>query len=128
MRPETHKEAFEVHKNIVFKWALEINGLKNSQRIVGLHASRGIVELLSLMLHKKKLIDEGFQLNHRWFKSESVETKLPNFENKAEIIKKMVKLENLCEILSYGAQKPVEKTEEAIILFKYLEDILKEML
>lgn len=63
MRLESHKEAFEVHKRAIFKWALEVEGLEKAQRIVGLHASRGILELFSVFLHKKKLIDEGFQLN-----------------------------------------------------------------
>ncbi len=126
MRPETHKEAFEVHKRAIFKWALEIEGLEKSQRIIGLHASRGIIELLSLFLHTKKLIDEGFQLNLRWFKSNKVGDKLPEFENKKDIISKLTKLENICEILSYGSEKPVDKTKEAINLFKELEELLGE--
>ncbi len=128
MRPEAHKEAFEVHKRAIFKWALEIEGLEKSQRIIGLHASRGIIELLSLVLHTKKLIDEGFQLNHRWFKSSKVGDKLPEFENKKEILDKLTKLENLCEVLAYGSEKPIEKTKEAINIFKELEEILEKML
>lgn len=128
MRLDAHKEAFEVHKRAIFKWALEIEGLEKSQRIIGLHASRGILELLSVLLHTKKLIDEGFQLNHRWFKSERVSEKLPEFENKGELVNKMVKLENLCEILAYGGQKPVEKTQEAIKLFTELENALSKLL
>lgn len=123
-----HVEAFEVHKRAIFKWALEVEGLEKSQRIIGLHASRGIVELLSPFLHKKKLVDEGFQLNHRLFKSDKMESKLPDFENKANIIAKMVKLENLCETLSYGTQRPIEKTKEAISLFVELEEILNKMI
>ncbi len=126
MRLEEHKEAFEIHKRAIFKWAIEVEGLEKSQRIVGLHASRGILELLSTMLHKKKIVDEGFQLNHRWFKSDKVSDKLPDFENKKEIISKIVKLENLCEALSYGTQKPVNKTEEAIKLFRELEEMLNK--
>lgn len=126
MKIEEHKEAFELHKRAIFKWAIEIEGLQKSQRIVGLHASRGIMELLSILLHKKKIVDSGFQLNHRWFKSEKVAGKLPDFENKSEIISKIVKLENLCESLAYGTQKPLSKTEEAVKLFKELEKILVE--
>ena len=128
MRLESHREAFEVHKRAIFKWALEVEGLEKSQRIVGLHASRGIMELLSIYLHENKLIDEGFQLNHRWFKSEKVASEIPEFEGKKEIISKMVQLENLCETLSYGSQKPVEKTEEAIKLFKEIEDRIGKIL
>ena len=126
MRIDAHKDAFEVHKRAIFKWALEIEGLEKSQRIVGLHASRGILELLSILLHKNKLVDEGFQLNHRWFKSERVAERLPEFDSKREIITKIVKLENICETLSYGTEKPVSKTEEAIKLFQELEEKISE--
>jgi len=127
MRLESHKEAFEVHKRAIFKWALEIEGIEKAQRIVGLHASRGIIELLSIFLHKNGLIDEGFQLNHRWFKSENVTIKIPDFQNKAPIIKKIVSLELLCEVLTYGSEKPVAKTEEAIKLFLDIEKNLNEI-
>ena len=40
-----HLEAFNEHKETIFDWALRVKGLKNSQRIVGLHASRGIIDL-----------------------------------------------------------------------------------
>lgn len=128
MKIEDHREAFEEHKQTIFKWALDIHGIRNSQRIVGLHASRGITELLSLYLHRKKLVDEGFQLNHRWFKSERVSEKLPNFSKKKEIVDKMVRMENLCETLSYGSQKPEKKIEDALRLFKELEDMIKGMM
>lgn len=128
MRIESHIQAFEVHKRAIFKWALEVEGIEKSQRIVGLHASRGILELLSAHLHKMKLVDEGFQLNHRWFKSNKVMERIPEFENKEEIITKIINLENICEILSYGTEKPISKTEEAIKLFKELEEILSKKL
>lgn len=128
MRIESHKASFEVHKRAIFKWALEVEGLENAQRIVGLHASRGIIELFSIVLHTKNIIDEGFQINHRWFKSSKVGEKFPEFENKESIIIKIIELENLCEALSYGTEKPVEKTEEAIKLFKELEETLTRML
>ena len=128
MRIDSHEEAFTVHKKALFTWALEIEGLEKSQRIVGLHASRGIIELLSIALHKKHLIDEGFQINHRWFKSEKVSERLPEFEGKEEIIGKMVELEALCENLAYGAQKPVGRTEEALKLFTLLEEMIGRLL
>lgn len=124
MKLESHEESLEEHKNVIFRWALEVQGLEKSQRIIGLHASRGAVEIFSIFLHKNKLIDEGFQLNHRWFKTQKVAEKLPEFPNKNFFIKKMVELENLCEALAYGAQKPVERIEEALKLFKEIEKIL----
>lgn len=128
MKEEAHEEAFEVHKRTIFRWALEIEGLEKSQRIIGLHASRGIMELFSLFLHRKKLVNEGFQLNHRWFKSNKVFDKIPEFEHKKEILDKMIRLENLCEILSYGKERSVKELEEIIVLFKELEETLKKII
>lgn len=128
MKLETHEDAFEVHKRAIFTWALEVEGIEKAQRIIGVHASRGIIELLSLFLHKKKLVKPGLQLNHSWFKSEKILHKLPDFNSKQEIVQKMVALENLCEVLTYGKKKPVSETEKAIALFKELEEDIKKIL
>ena len=125
MKEEEHKEAFEIHKKTIFEWALDVQGIEVAQRIVGLHASRGIIELLSKFLHEKKLISEGFQLNHRWFKIKKVIDKLPAFESKEEIVKNLVRLENLCENLSYGKKKPASEIEEVVNLFTKLEGEIK---
>ena len=87
-----------------------------------------MVELLSVYLHRKKLVDEGFQLNHRWFKSGKVSEKLPDFENKDMILKKMIALENTSEILAYGAPKPKENIKEIIVIFNKIESILRGMM
>ncbi len=128
MKPEFHLEAFEERKETIFKWALEVRGLEHSQRTIGDNASKAIVELLSAHLHQTKAVEEGFQLNHSWFKSEVVFRRLPEFEQKQTIISQMILLERLCEKLSYGAPKPVEKIKEALKLFQELELILKAML
>lgn len=128
MKEEEHYKSYLEHREVIFKWALEIQGLEKSQRIIGVHSSRGIVELLSVFLHRKKFVDEGFQLNHRWFKTERVIEKLPDFKNKTSIVKKMVELENSAEILAYGSPKPVKKIKEVIILFKDLEEKIKVMM
>ncbi len=124
MKIEDHLKAFDEHKEIIFRWALDVRGIENSQRTVGLHASRAIAELLSAYLHQKQKIDEGFQINHRWFKSKKIVDKLPEFENKDDVVDKMMELENICEYLSYGSPKPVEKIEEALKLFKELEGMI----
>lgn len=128
MKLETHEESFEVHKKAIFTWALVVEGIDKAQRIVGVHASRGIIELLSLFLHKRGLVKPGLQLNHSWFKSEKIFHKLPDFSNKQEIVQKMVALENLCEILTYGKKRPVSETVKAIQLFKELEEEIKKIL
>ena len=126
MRTEEHEKSLEEHKKIIFKWALEVQGLEKSQRTIGLHTSRAALDLFAIFLHKKKIIDEGFQLNHRWFKSQKVSSMLPEFENKEKIIISLVELENLCEKLSYGAEKPVANAERAIKLFLEIEELVKK--
>lgn len=128
MKPELHLQAFEERKETIFKWAIEVRGMENSQRIIGDNASKAATELLSAYLHKEKKVEEGFQLNHSWFKSASAGERLPEFPNKSRIVSMMTELERLCEKLSYGAPKPLEKVKEAIELFKALESIIKGML
>lgn len=128
MKPESHLEAFEERKDTLFKWALEVRGLEKSQRIVGDNASKAIVELLSAYLHKKRKVEEGFQINHAWFKSERVSDRFPEFEGKALVMRKLMELEKLCENLSYGAPKPLEKARHALDLFRELEILIKGMM
>lgn len=128
MKYESHMKAFEERKETIFKWALKVRGIENSQRVIGDNASKAIVELLSAYLRKNDTIEEGFQLNHSWFKSEKIAERLPPFPNKQAIVEKMIKLELLCEKLSYGAQKPVEKSQEAIDLFMEIEGDIKIIL
>jgi hypothetical protein len=128
MKKEDHWKAYLEYKDNLFYWVMEVRGIEKSQRTVGLNVSRGIVELLSYLLHEKKLVDEGFQLNHRWFKSKRAGEKLPDFENKKAIVEKMVELENLSEKLIYGAPKTSEKIKRAFELYRDLEDIISGMI
>jgi len=128
MREEDQHKAYQEYRDNIISWALEIRGLEKSQRTVGLNASRAIVDLLSAYLHNKKLVDEGFQLNHRWFKSPNVSQKLPDFKNKDKLMQTMVSLENSCETLTYGAPKPSEKIKEVIALFNEAEKLIQVML
>lgn len=90
-----------------------------------MHASRAIVDLFAAYLLKKGLISPGAQINHRWFKSKSVAERFPEFDNKQEIFEKMIKLELLCEDLTYGAPRPEEKIKEAVLLFNEIESKLE---
>ena len=125
MKIENHLESYKEHRETIFDWALKIKGLKNSQRVIGTHASRGIVDLLAAYLLKKGVIDTGTQINHRWFKSKRIMEKLPEFEGKEEICNEMIKLELLCEDLTYGSPKSEEKIKEAILMFNKIESKLK---
>ncbi len=125
MKFENHIESFKEHRETIFDWAVEIKGLKASQRIIGTHASRAIVDLLAAYLLKRNLIDSGTQINHRWFKSQKVSERLPQFEDKEIIISKMIEMELLCEDLTYGAPKPEAQIKKAISIFRELEEKLK---
>ena len=126
MKLENHLESYKAHKETIFDWALKVKGIKNSQRIIGTHASRAMVDLLAVYLLKRNLISPGLQLNHRWFKSKNILDKLPDFENKKEICEDMIKLELLSEDLTYGSPKSEEKIKEAIVLFNKIEQRLKD--
>ena len=82
MKIAEHQESFEEHKETIFRWALEVKGIDKSQRIIGLHASRAILDLLSIYLLKKGKMSPGKQINHRWFKSGKVSDKLPDFKQR----------------------------------------------
>lgn len=128
MKPEVHIQAFEERKETIFKWAIEVRGLERSQRIIGDNASKAITELLTAYLHKERKIEEGFQLNHAWFKSEKVRERLPEFNGKEKIVSGMIKLERLCERLSYGAPKPINILREVVEIFNELEILIKKVM
>lgn len=128
MKPEIHLQAFEERKETIFRWAIDVRGVENSQRIIGDNASKGITELLSAYLHQKRKVEDGFQLNHAWFKSDKVVERLPEFEKKSAIMTGMIELEKLCEKLSYGAPKPVDSAKRAVDLFRKLEQEIKSIL
>jgi hypothetical protein len=112
MKTEEHIKAYEQHRDAI-EWAIN-RRVERSQRIIGTHASRKIVELLSAYLHSINKIDAGFQINHRWFKSEKVADRFQNFPKKNVIIGKMVDLENLSESLTYETQKTVKEIKYVI--------------
>ena len=127
MKIEEHKASFKEHKETIFRWAIEVKGIENSQRIVGLHASRAIIDLLSIFLLENGKISSGKQINHRWFKSKRVYGKLPEFAAKKEIIDKIMELELLCEKLTYGSKKPENEIKRALKMFNQLETKIKEL-
>ncbi|MDP7078750.1 MAG: hypothetical protein QF415_02585 [Candidatus Undinarchaeales archaeon] len=121
MRYEDHLNAYREHRLAIFEWALRVRGLVNAQRIVGLHASRSVVELLSADLHLKNLITSGAQINHRWFKSKTVLERLPTFPDREAVVDLMVELEDQSENLAYGAPKEQGDIERVLELFTNIE-------
>ncbi len=126
MKIEDHFKAYQQHRDAI-NWAID-RGLKNSQRIIGTHVSRAIVELFSALLHKLHLIDMGFQINHRWLKSDKVSERFPDFPKKEVLMKRMVKLELDAENLAYGAEKSEEEIKSALLLFNEIEKMILEMM
>ncbi len=126
MKIEDHLKAYKEHRDSI-DWAID-RGITNSQRIIGTHASRAITELLSAFLHKINVIEIGFQINHRWFKSEKVSEKFPDFPEKDTIIKKLRDLELKTENITYGSQKSEEEIKTVLKLFNEVEKILLNLL
>lgn len=62
MKIENHLESFKEHKETIFDWGIKIKGLKGSQRIIGTHASRAIVDLLAIYLLKGNWWIQGYRL------------------------------------------------------------------
>ena len=127
MKPESHLDAYNEHREAIFTWALQVKGIEKSQRIIGLHACRGAIDLLSACLHEKGLLSTGAQLNHRWFKSKSVAERLPPFPQKETIVHKLVELETVSEDLSYGAPKSVQEMKRTVSLFLEIEKLINDV-
>ena len=124
MKIDDHLNAYREHRETI-NWAID-RGVEKSQRIIGTHASRAIVELLSAYLHKINVIDLGFQINHRWFKSQNVSQRLPDFPKKELLIVKIVELELQTENLTYGSQKTEDEIKKVLKLLNEIEKILLE--
>lgn len=123
MKEEEHLKAFNEHRAAI-DWAIS-RGTEKSQRIIGTHASRGIVELISAYLHRINRITPGFQINHRWFKSGDVSSRLPEFPKKSIIISKISELENKSEMLTYGSQRAESEINSTIQLFNEIENLIR---
>lgn len=122
MKYKDHLIAYEEHRDTL-DWAIN-RGIIRSQRIIGMHISRGIMELLSAYLHKINLIEIGFQVNHRWFKSKKVLDRFPDFSDKDIIFNHIIQLELQSENLTYGSKKTEEDIKKVLSLFNDIEKIL----
>ncbi len=126
MKIEDHLNAYEEHKDAI-SWAID-RGLEKSQRIVGFHCSRAVIELLSAYLHKINIIEIGFQINHRWFKSEKISERFSDFSKKDLIIEKIIKLELQSENLIYGSQKTEKEIKDVLFIFNEIDKILNNLM
>jgi hypothetical protein len=51
---------------------LRARNIEERQKIIGFACSEASCDLLAILLHKKNLIDPGFNVNHRFFSSDRI--------------------------------------------------------
>lgn len=112
----------EEHKKIVKEFLDDINEkikanlLVERQKIIGFAASEAAVNLFAVLLHKKKVIEPSFSINHRYFASLKIaENKFNfNFLNKEKILSLLVNQEKYRNKLCYGKEKEAEIVNSAL--------------
>ncbi|MBS3056593.1 MAG: hypothetical protein J4473_04120 [Candidatus Aenigmarchaeota archaeon] len=106
--PEAHKESVRILVEDV-KEKLRSETAVHRQKLIGFACSEASCDLLAILLHKKNLIDPGFNVNHRFF----VSTKIAaskfdyDFPSKRKLLLLLVNQEEYKNQLCYG--KPKEK-------------------
>lgn len=102
MKLENHTAKLKEHLDGL-EWGIK----QNNQSSVGFHASAGMVELLSIYLHKLKLVSGDFQVKHNWFNSENTVREKINFDfpHKNTILGLMMKIEEMRNPLCYGTPR-----------------------
>lgn len=108
--------SIEAHKDSVKALTADVEEKLRSetatkrQKLIGFACSEASCDLLAILLHKKSLIDPGFNVNHRFFSSKkSAELQL-NFEfpSKARLIQFLINQEEYRNLLCYGKPKGKE--------------------
>lgn len=126
----------EEHKASIKAFLEDINEkimakkLFERQKIVGFDVSEASVNIFELYLHRKNLITEGYNVNHRFFSSKKMaDDRFPfPFPKKDQIISYMVDIENTTTKLCYGKSKRLEDVEKAIKLFLALKGTIEKEL
>ena len=125
---EAHKESVRVLiEDIKEKLRAEI--AVERQKLIGFSCSEASCDLLVVLLHKKNLINPGFNINHRFFSSIKTAEVRFNFEfpSKNKLISLLVKQEEYRDILCYGKPKRKEPVIKCIEnLFEIKRIIEKE--
>ncbi|MEK6906219.1 MAG: hypothetical protein AABW81_01210 [Nanoarchaeota archaeon] len=112
----------EEHKKIVKEFLDDINEkikanlLTERQKIIGFASSEAAVNLFAIFLHKKKIIEPSFSINHRYFASLKIaENKFNfNFINKEKILNLLVDQESYRNKLCYGKEKDADIVNSAV--------------
>lgn len=126
MRMEDHLNALKEHEENL-KLAIE-RGLLKNQRNIAYNASQASVELFSMYMHKLDLIAIGENLDHRIFKSKTVDNRIPqDFPKKDKALALMRKLEEKRNVLCYGKARPESEIKDVINSYNELKEIIGEV-
>lgn len=125
MKLENHLAKLKEHL-AGLEWGIK----QDNQPSIGFHASAGMVELLSIYLHKLKLISGDIQLKHNWFNSENTIREKLNFDfpHKNTIIGLMLDIEEMRNPLCYGSPRPEEIVDAIITNFHDLKEIIEKQI
>lgn len=123
---EHEKTVRELMEDIEEKIRLDL--VAKRQKIIGFSVSEASTNLFAIFLHKNKLITSGFHVNHLFFASEKRAENTFNFDfkNKKEILKILVRIEELRNRLCYGREKEEIESKEAIECLFKLKRVLEE--
>lgn len=102
-----------------------LRGIEKRQRTIGFHTSAGAIDILEIILHKRKLIDPGFIVKHEWFASDRmIAQKIPfEFPEKEKIIGLIKLIEKERNKLCYGRAKTELILKEVIQNFFELKEV-----
>ena len=109
---------------------IRANLLVERQKIVGFSASEAATNLFALLLHKKNLVEPGFNVNHRFFASEKIAKSKFDYEfpKKEEIIKLLINQESCRDKLCYGKEKEADIVDSAVKNLFKLKDIINSII
>ncbi len=126
----------EEHKKIIKQFLDDINEkiradlLVERQKIIGFSASEAAVNLFAWLLHKKNLVEPGFNINHRYFASEKIAKNKFNFDipEREKVIGLLVNQENYREKLCYGKEKEANIINSAIKNLFQIKELIESIL
>lgn len=109
---------------------IKANLLLERQKIIGFAASEAAVNLFAILLHKKKLIEPSFSVNHRYFASQRIaENRFNfNFSNKNKTLNLLIAQESYRNKLCYGKEKKAEIVNSAIKNLFELKNLIESEL
>ena len=108
---------------------IKANLLLERQKIIGFTASETAVNLFAILLHKKKLIEPSFSVNHRYFASQRIAENRFNFDfpDKNKILNLLINQEGYRNKLCYWKEKKAEIVNSAIKNLFELKGLIDRM-